>query len=783
MPDNVDNGRETISEDQPTLLQRDDRTPLRDATQVPASPSSAREESGRLRAFVDRVRCSRLPLPGRDTASSYVRMRDGERSGGSNSPRSPGTRGRRSPRDEEALYRDISDNAKRSPRGAAGTSSSPRSARGGREQAYIRHGRDGGRDRSTPRRAQQHDTFLEDSSSDEENEVSDETARYVTKEYLMPLFERIGLFESVYGGNRQHISSGSPSRNSPGRGVPLLHELLLSDRLLGKLQDYHRSVAQKKKELQDAQAARKAAQRELAGARARMEVSDYLRGVDELRRHSHEHDNAAVQRQCEALEKVTQYLSAKTALEFAENSKLKSTASEREETLSAARMQVAKHLQAASAAKLHNEVLANEIAQLEPALACLKVGPRARRLLQEARQYFETEIHSAFDMKDRLESRLVFLVQDKNALEQSRTNLLKGNEDLEGEKEQLLEEQEEMKDVMREELKEALNDKDLLRKERDKLEMKVKDLSQDRDTLKQRLKKYRRLKVDEHKTCKNCNKDYMENENFNWSCRTHQSEFGGEMWWCCGKIGKEAIGCKFSKHESKDDEEDLDEQDRAEREEREIKARNSKIKCYSCKESGHIAKNCPKDPNLRSLHDPAVEVQRTDILGEQAGWQKALARESMLRPTEVLSRIETKLGFDTWDEDVEAVINPLQDVLELCEKATDRFHAMYLYEDEAERLALEERAAREKQPSATRRGGVVNAAALMSGTRGGLPGLLAGIQLASEDDEEEEDSDDDDDSDEDEDDDSEDEEESDGEEAESSGESSSGFDDDSEDES
>jgi hypothetical protein len=39
----------------------------------------------------------------------------------------------------------------------------------------------------------------------------------------------------------------------------------------------------------------------------------------------------------------------------------------------------------------------------------------------------------------------------------------------------------------------------------------------------------------------------MESENFNWSCRTHQSEFGGEMWWCCGKIGKDAIGCKFSK--------------------------------------------------------------------------------------------------------------------------------------------------------------------------------------------------------------------------------------------
>lgn len=28
------------------------------------------------------------------------------------------------------------------------------------------------------------------------------------------------------------------------------------------------------------------------------------------------------------------------------------------------------------------------------------------------------------------------------------------------------------------------------------------------------------------------------------------------MWWCCGKTSKEAAGCKFSKHETKDEEED-----------------------------------------------------------------------------------------------------------------------------------------------------------------------------------------------------------------------------------
>ena len=48
--------------------------------------------------------------------------------------------------------------------------------------------------------------------------------------------------------------------------------------------------------------------------------------------------------------------------------------------------------------------------------------------------------------------------------------------------------------------------------------------------------------------CKNCSKEYNEADNFNWSCRTHTNVYqGGEvnMWWCCGKKGKDAPGCKF----------------------------------------------------------------------------------------------------------------------------------------------------------------------------------------------------------------------------------------------
>jgi hypothetical protein len=63
------------------------------------------------------------------------------------------------------------------------------------------------------------------------------------------------------------------------------------------------------------------------------------------------------------------------------------------------------------------------------------------------------------------------------------------------------------------------------------------------------------------KLCHKCNKEFGESDNFNWSCCTHRSEWGGTMWWCCGQTSKDAKGCKFEKHyyikeENEEDEED-----------------------------------------------------------------------------------------------------------------------------------------------------------------------------------------------------------------------------------
>ncbi len=94
-----------------------------------------------------------------------------------------------------------------------------------------------------------------------------------------------------------------------------------------------------------------------------------------------------------------------------------------------------------------------------------------------------------------------------------------------------------------------------------KLESENKILERERIKLRQRCNKLKaRRGIDRNfLLCKNCGKEYQDNENYNWSCRTHQSEFSGEMWWCCGKTSKDAVGCKFRKHEVRnEDQEDED---------------------------------------------------------------------------------------------------------------------------------------------------------------------------------------------------------------------------------
>jgi hypothetical protein len=112
------------------------------------------------------------------------------------------------------------------------------------------------------------------------------------------------------------------------------------------------------------------------------------------------------------------------------------------------------------------------------------------------------------------------------------------------------------------------------------------------------------------KICMNCKKAYKEEENFNWSCKTHLSEYSGNAWWCCGKSLKEDEGCSVSRHLSKDEIEN-DKQIKS------SKAICSVFSIQSCKEKGHSSFNCPKDPNLKSNEFLMHELMRMESLAAE----------------------------------------------------------------------------------------------------------------------------------------------------------------------
>lgn len=164
------------------------------------------------------------------------------------------------------------------------------------------------------------------------------------------------------------------------------------------------------------------------------------------------------------------------------------------------------------------------------------------------------------------------------------------------------------------ELDQARDERDRCKAELLKMEKKYKDLGDEHDKMRQKLKHFRLKRKQygegEEKLCRKCQKTFLESENFNWSCRTHKAEFGGEMWWCCGR-GKDAPGCLVSKHQSKDEDEDNEPRDQEENEQRQI----ANLRCpvtltQSCKVLGHKASDCPKDPNIRSTFDIEEELKR-----------------------------------------------------------------------------------------------------------------------------------------------------------------------------
>jgi len=114
--------------------------------------------------------------------------------------------------------------------------------------------------------------------------------------------------------------------------------------------------------------------------------------------------------------------------------------------------------------------------------------------------------------------------------------------------------------ILQGQLQKCEEEKEKLTSELSKTEQNFKDLTDEYEKLRLKAKQYRLKRKmygeEDEKVCKNCQRVFIESENYNWSCRRHQSEYSGEIYWCCGKAGKDTPGCKISRHETKEEDEE-----------------------------------------------------------------------------------------------------------------------------------------------------------------------------------------------------------------------------------
>lgn len=99
--------------------------------------------------------------------------------------------------------------------------------------------------------------------------------------------------------------------------------------------------------------------------------------------------------------------------------------------------------------------------------------------------------------------------------------------------------------------------------------------------------------------CQHCGNQYIEYENYDWSCKKHISAFFKGFYWCCGQTKRNAPGCAKTKHvsikhaSSSDEAEEINE-----------------VLCGSCKQRGHSAHHCTKDPNMQQDDNLEEELRR-----------------------------------------------------------------------------------------------------------------------------------------------------------------------------
>ena len=123
------------------------------------------------------------------------------------------------------------------------------------------------------------------------------------------------------------------------------------------------------------------------------------------------------------------------------------------------------------------------------------------------------------------------VLDERNNLLEDYSDLYSVKNELETQKDKIMKNFKGQYSALQSELSKTIEERESLKDKNLDLEKKFSDLSEELKKLRTKLKqKPAFLDLEVEKFCSKCQKTYFEHENFNWSCRTHQNQYSGNMY-------------------------------------------------------------------------------------------------------------------------------------------------------------------------------------------------------------------------------------------------------------
>ena len=179
---------------------------------------------------------------------------------------------------------------------------------------------------------------------------------------------------------------------------------------------------------------------------------------------------------------------------------------------------------------------------------CIKLQDETKFIIEKSSEIVNELEKTAYSLKT--------VSEDRQSLMNDHIELHELKKDIAVQKDKMVKAFKDKIGSVQKDLTTAVEEKEMYKSKQEEIDKKFVDVSEEFKKFRQKM----RLKVslsyeNEEKFCKNCQKSYYEKDNYNWSCRIHASKISGDIYWCCGKVGKDSVGCIVSKHANKEDEE------------------------------------------------------------------------------------------------------------------------------------------------------------------------------------------------------------------------------------